>query len=1026
MEGDCITNLSNMSDLTTCLVESRETDDEISLSSAIRHSNYHDIDGLLAHICENEDIFASQLKVMHFNVQSLSSKLISIQNVLTRLEDRDIILDCILLCETFLHENNVQLAEIPGYNLVSKHRSNLKRGGVAIYIRNELSYKVKEDVSTFIEGQFESVFIEIDVENSKTIVGEIYRIPNSDPHLSLQRFDYIFSKLHNFKNVVIGTDQNFDLLKVNAHKNTSDLLDSAFANGLIPTITKPTRITHTSATLIDNIYVKHNKQHKVNSAILVSDMSDHLPVFCFINSTAQRQQPKSTTQFQCRKLTNTQFLNIKQSLDTINWNEELCDRSADDACDHFIHVLNTVINIHAPLKTINIPKRKIIREPWMTPALIKSSNKCLTLYKQSVGKSKTDPAYKKYILYRNVYNRLKTDTRKQYYAELMNNYKGDMKKTWGVINNVLGRNNNKTSPAQVFMNNDTEISDDNIIAEEFCKYFTEIGPKFANAVDTATNDAKHYLQKNKQRNKDSFFLSPTDPNEILRILNKCKPKTSKGHDNISTKLLKCLGTSVCLPLSIVINKSLANGKVPDSLKLAKVIAIHKSKSKDEFTNYRPISLLPSVSKLLEKIVHKRLMFFFESYDLLYDNQYGFRPNRSTVDAVTKLLTDINSSLNNNNMSLSVFLDLSKAFDTIDHNILLNKLNFYGIRGIAYDWFRDYLTNRRQYVEYRGARSTTQNITCGVPQGSVLGPLLFIIYTNDLPDALTHAKSILFADDTTLYISDNNLNRLYTEMNEELDVLTDWFKANKLSLNISKTKYMLFSNILNLKEPTTLCLSGVTIESCHSMKFLGIFIDDKLKWDSHINYVSKKVSNGLFAINKAKQFLPEQSLVSIYYTLIYPHLSYGITMWGGAHSIYTNKLIIQQKKLIRSISGAPFNAHTEPLFKKLRLYKFIDIYNIHVSKYVHAFLLGKLPPALSNIFVVSNEVHHHRTRHSMQMKLIHYKYKNVVTGQSLLRRGPEIWNNLLSELYLNSDQTLRSKKSFSSRVGRHVLRGYIDR
>ena len=603
----------------------------------------------------------------------------------------------------------------------------------------------------------------------------------------------IFSKLNRFKNVVIGTDQNFDLLKVNNHRQTSNLIDRAFDSGLIPTITKPTRITSTSATLIDNIYVKHNKQLDVNSAILVTDMSDHFPVFCFIKSAIQKTR-NMTVQFQHQKISDIQVDKIKHSLDVVDWYHELADKSTDEACDHFLNCLNRVINIHAPIKTVNISKRKIIREPWMSPTLIKSSNKCLFLYKQCIGKSKTDDVYKEYIKYRNTYNKLKTETRRQYYAELMNEYKGDMKKTWGIINSALGRIDNKTSPTQVFINNGVEISDNKVIAEEFCNYFTEIGPKFANAIGTATNDATHYLQKTKQRNTNSFFLSPTDPNEILSVLKKCKPKTSKGHDGISTKLLKSLGTSVCIPLSIIMNKSLANGKVPDSLKLAKVVAIHKGKAKNEFTNYRPISLLPAVSKLLEKIVHKRLMFFFERYDLLYKNQYGFRPNRSTDDAITKFITDINSSLNNqNNMSLSVFLDLSKAFDTIDHNILLHKLSFYGIRGLAYDWFRDYLTNRRQYAEYNGARSSTQSVTCGVPQGSVLGPLLFIIYTNDLPDTLNQSSSILFADDTTLYISDDNLYRLYAKMNEELNILTDWFKANKLSLNISKTKYILFSN-----------------------------------------------------------------------------------------------------------------------------------------------------------------------------------------------------------------------------------------
>ena len=341
-----------------------------------------------------------------------------------------------------------------------------------------------------------------------------------------------------------------------------------------------------------------------------------------------------------------------------------------------------------------------------------------------------------------------------------------------------------------------------------------------------------------------MFLSPTDPQEINDILKGLKPKNSSGHDSLSTNLVKNLGSSIAQPISIIINKSLQSGIVPEGLNLAKVIPIHKNKDKTDFTNFRPISLLPTISKIAEKIMHKRVTLFLEANNILCQNQFGFRANRSTIDAVTKFIKYVTMASENTESTIAVFLDLSKAFDTIDHNILINKLEYYGIRGIALDWFKSYLANRSQFVQYKGINSSPLPMKCGVPQGSVLGPLLFIIYANDLPTVLTTAKSILFADDTTLYYSSKNIACLFKTMSDELELLTDWFKANKLSLNTSKTSYILFTNN-SVNTKYELKLSGETINRSDSAIFLGITIDEKLKWDKHISNVKAKISKSFF-------------------------------------------------------------------------------------------------------------------------------------------------------------------------------------
>ena len=253
-------------------------------------------------------------------------------------------------------------------------------------------------------------------------------------------------------------------------------------------------------------------------------------------------------------------------------------------------------------------------------------------------------------------------------------------------------------------------------------------------------------------------MRPTDEEEIFKIINGMKPKKSAGHDGLSSIYLKLFIYEIVRPLTIIINKSLVTGIVPDLMKLAKVIPIYKSKNKKLFSNYRPISLLPVLSKVLEKVVHKRLYSFMSKKQIFFESQYGFRDKHSTTDAITELCSNILYGFDKKESTLAVFLDLSKAFDTIDHKILLNKLEYYGIHGTPLQWFKSYLSNRKQFVEYNKFNSKICTIDCGVPQGSVLGPLLFILYTNDLPKCINKSKSILFADDTTQRISQTTATR----------------------------------------------------------------------------------------------------------------------------------------------------------------------------------------------------------------------------------------------------------------------------
>jgi hypothetical protein len=451
--------------------------------------------------------------------------------------------------------------------------------------------------------------------------------------------------------------------------------------------------------------------------------------------------------------------------------------------------------------------------------------------------------------------------------------------------------------------------------------------------------------------------------------------------------------------------------------LAKVIPIYKSKDKELLNNYRPISLLPCASKILEKIVHKRLYYFLLQQSVFYPSQYGFRPRHSTTQAVNQLVDDIITSFENKKYTLSVFLDLSKAFETIDHEILLKKLEWYGIRGLALEWFRSYLSNRKQYVQYKNVKSSINTIPCGVPQGSVLGPLLFIIYTNDLPNCLTDCKAILFADDTTLYKSSSDIQYLYKSGNAELESLTQWFRANKLSLNVGKTHYVIFhQSHVQIPRNFNVEIANTIIEKKHFVKFLGIYIDEKLNWHEHIRCVKNKLNSSIYVMRKTKNLLNSTHLLTLYYSLIYPYLDYGITLWGSTHTSYVSKIYKLQKKTVRIITTSKYNDHTNPLYKKLKILKLEDIYKLKVAKYMYAFDKQILPSPLLDIISYNRNTHEYNTRNKDNPHID--TRRTIIASNSLRHKGPEIWYEIPE--IIKSKKTI---KSFTNTLKKQIITNY---
>ena len=561
------------------------------------------------------------------------------------------------------------------------------------------------------------------------------------------------------------------------------------------------------------------------------------------------------------------------------------------------------------------------------------------------------------------------------------------------------------------------------MANGFNTFFTGVGPKLASEVDNTDLDFKSFLP---EENPNLFVFSGISEVDILNICKQLKPKASSGADFISNKLLKLIAPIIITPLHHLINLSLQTGYVPREFKIAKVIPVFKSGECHDFNNYRPISLLSAFSKLIEKIVARQLMGFLNTHDIIYKHQYGFRPKHNTSHPVLHLSEKIYKALNQNPSAttITIFIDLKKAFDTVDHDILLEKLKRYGVRETANLWFQNYLSDREQFVSINGIESEKVKILCGVPQGSVLGPLLFLLFINDLPKA-TEFFTLLFADDTTFQISNTNVKTLFEDANFELNKANEWFKANKLTLNVKKTKFMLFSdkNLQTEISNLQIKIGGKNVDQVGTyckekyFKFVGHVLDDKLSWEGHIEHLCKKLASSNYAINSTKNFLPKKVRLTLYHSLFESHLNYGNLLWSCAKQKSLRKVENLQKKCIRNINLKGFKAHTEPLFKDLNILKLDDKFTYCRSIFMHQYKHKKLPISFSDLFTDIICADEFQTRHNDYNYVI-YPAKKKSLESFPLKQILFNWNSLDIDLKATADA-----EEFKLLVKQNLIRQY---
>ncbi len=672
------------------------------------------------------------LSFFHTNISSLQANFSKMEDLLTDLAWN---FDVIAVSETWndiKNQSNFTAPRLEGYHPYSATTGSSLKGGCGFYVIDTLSPTPRKDLEFKIEdrdSQFECHWLEIISDTGpNTIIGVFYRHPSGKADKFFAQLESTLKKVkkENKKTIICG-DFNFDLLNFDLNKNINTFLCTMLEHGFHPCITEPTRITNTNKpSLVDNIFC-NTFDKPVSGNILEQISYDHLPNFVILDHTQKRKLENTVKRdksnfnagkFQEDLLANDLLVKLLNAKDT------------DTAFNLFRNKYCSLLDKHAPLKKLTKKELKRKQNPWITQGLIKSISKKRTLFvklkKDKLKNKNTDEIHKLYKYYNDTINKLKKKCKRDYYQNYFNLNSTNSKKVWSGINKLLNRGRKKQGT--IFLEENGIISDPLKVANKFNNFYLNIADKLCEKIPKVNNKFQDYL---KNPNKNKLTLKETTPDEVMKIISNLDGKKSGDIFNISPDLVKLNAQILAQILSIIFNISILEGCFPSEMKVAKILPLHKGDSVLIPGNYRPISLLPIFSKIFERLIYNRLIEFISQNSILSELQFGFQKNKSTEQAVTSIISSLDDAKSKRKSSYCIFLDFAKAFDTVNHEILLAKLNHYGISGISNTLLKSYLSNRTQQTEINGVLSGKGIIKHGVPQGSVLGPLLFLLYINDI-------------------------------------------------------------------------------------------------------------------------------------------------------------------------------------------------------------------------------------------------------------------------------------------------------
>ena len=813
--------------------------------------------------------------------------------------------------------------------------------------------------------------------------------------------------------VILG-DINIDGLRINHNVESKKFFETCLDEDFIPLITIPTRIQDDKCSTIDHIIVNGKFISKTNERAtgnIYSDISDHLPNFLVAKGQNTTQTNKIENRPLIRIFGEKNSNNFQKEMETANWDNLFQCNEPKSALEEFYKIYHPAFNKCFPLKRQSRKRSK--DKPWVTPEIRHEINKKSTLVKKAIH-SPTDHNKKALKTQRNKVNFLCEKAQNEHYYKKIQEGKDTLKALWDIAGTILNpKKSRKNTVIESLKINNKLVHDKQQICNTINDFFSNIGKNLADKIEAKT-DYKRYLRA---PNPNSMALLLTDADEVQKIITNLKTNKAAGDDNVRPGLLKRCSESLTKPITHIINLSFSTGIVPEQLKLAKVIPVFKKNDKQDPGNYRPISLLSIINKIMEKVMYARVMSFLNKNNILYKYQFGFREGHSTIQAIIEITDNILEELQKKNMVAGIYLDLSKAFDTVCHKILLAKLEHYGIRGEALNWFKSYLKQRKQYTALDEHQSIEQEVPYGVPQGSVLGPLLFLVFVNDIDSAVENNKLRLFADDSNVFVVSRNPNTLKQNMVKVVIDLCNWFNANKLTINMSKTAYTIFTP--DGKVPP--CLNNITINKTvitrvQSVKYLGILLDENLSWEEQIKEVSKKLTKTIQALKIVSKFINTQHRRILYYAYIYSTIQYGIEVYSQGSKNSIKQIQVKQNRALKVLHKKDFLTPTIELHREAKVLMVNDIAKVNLLKFVYKQRHGQTPDAFRNYYIENMFIHTHHTR---QAKNLHLPVHNNKFGRkSVKHRGAIYWNETDGQT-----REIKTVKTFAKHVKERIINNY---
>lgn len=880
----------------------------------------------------NADDFTATSKFLflHQNIRSMRANFDLFLVNLAALIDQPAI---IFLSEIWINEEELCNYSIVSYKIESKC-SIERAGGVLAFIRTDLKYTCKILTMAAADG----IQIDCVINNEPFTFVCIYRLHSHSPDIFLNELKCFLNSTRT-KNLFILGDINIDLLKESKIKSEYLLILSSC--GMYSLINEPTRILNNCISCIDHVFIRQviNPKYSIDYKVEHRDITDHAMTSFELKFSNRESISKSKPVI----LEVYDYPKLNSLLAKQCWDDVFVCTDTNTAFNTFINIFNFHLFACKSTKTL-IQKHKKIK-PWITDALCKRIELKNHLFVKMKNHPLNDQLKCRYLkLKKSVAFEVKKCSN-EYYHHLFDKFRKKPKAQWRVIDSLINNNNTDYSMSELIDHDGNRLQDDYATACFINNYFSTITKQLRNELVeknvTINESEKSELLFNSSTKTKNCFLAPILGSEIMSIIHGLENSSCCGLDGISNRIVKNVATFLVDPLKYIFNLSISSGEFPSQLKKALVIPLFKSGDKKAVGNYRPISLLPIFSKILEKCIKIRFVNFLEKTKFLSKAQFGFRANLSTEDALLEFLTPVFEGLNNNNKAVAAFIDIKKAFDTVDHRILLSKLYMAGFRGVVLDWIGSYLRDRKQQVKVNNILSSESILDAGVPQGSVLGPIFFLIYFDSFCKLDLNGKIVAFADDVAFCYVGSPYSKIKQDIEVDFLILRKWLNLHSMVLS-PKSKLMRFDkkDSSTMEEPiishSLFCSSNCNkncfpIPFTSDFKYLGITLDCGLKFNSHIEKLKNSLNMVIRKLYVLREICPTPILRTVYFSLFNSRLEYGVSAWGGVYLSNLKPLIIAQKYAIRVIYKKNIMERSFPLFLKSKVLPLRHLYVYKVLK-----------------------------------------------------------------------------------------------